>query len=383
VKFEDLADIRDQLADPSAHVARGAVPGLIPEGLSLLYGHSGSGKSFAAIGIAARIAVGASIAGIPIGRADVAYVATEDLHGIRRRALAMADALGAGRSANLYVSSGPDVPSHAENFAHAFFDAFDRAWFSPSLIVIDTLGATFLGETANDDRAATAASTQFLKIASRMRCSVLVVHHSGKDAERGMRGSRVLQDRADAVFRVERTSIGAALTVEKMRNGASGGRIDVTLTPYMFEPAPSVRIETLIATDFSRAEDVPGTADRRLAADARSALQVLERLLAVPDSGRNVSLEVWRTETLKKLGKSNAVTGRTAFFKAKKALFAAKLIVETQDGITVPDGSRRNGNAPGVLDTEGVPRSPSVGRGERGNDRPSTSEDPENENHDD
>jgi hypothetical protein len=52
--------------------------------------------------------------------------------------------------------------------------------------------------------------------------AILLIHHSGKDADKGMRGSSSLLGAADVVLRVAEVGDGRSVRVEKNRDGESG-----------------------------------------------------------------------------------------------------------------------------------------------------------------
>ena len=89
------------------------------------------------------------------------------------------------------------------------------AGLSPRLIVLDTLARCFGAGDENQTRDMNA----FVHGCDKLRewfpgASVLVVHHTGKNAERGARGSIALTAAADVEFQVEPSAVGGI----KLRN---------------------------------------------------------------------------------------------------------------------------------------------------------------------
>ena len=71
----------------------------------------------------------------------------------------------------------------------------------PNMVVFDIFGDTFSGDENSKegmDLPLEAAS----KISHAMDCSVILVHHAGKDQSRGARGHSRLEDKAEVVIRV-------------------------------------------------------------------------------------------------------------------------------------------------------------------------------------
>ena len=69
------------------------------------------------------------------------------------------------------------------------------------------------------------------KIARELRCLVLLVHHSGKNSDAGMRGSSALLGAADAVWAISNDSGARTVTLAKSKDGADGLVWNFTLEP--------------------------------------------------------------------------------------------------------------------------------------------------------
>ncbi len=76
-------------ADTAPRAGEWLVKGILPnEGLAVMYGPPGSGKSFLAIDKAMTIATGGTVLGAKTRRVGVAFVAAEAADGVRKRVLA-------------------------------------------------------------------------------------------------------------------------------------------------------------------------------------------------------------------------------------------------------------------------------------------------------
>lgn len=107
------------------------------------------------------------------------------------------------------------------------------------LALIDTVAAA---ADMTDDQHNAAGTNQGIfntlhQLARTFDLCVMVVDHLGKDATRGTRGSNAKEASADVVWRVtgtvseEGTVSHTAMTISKLRGGASGKRIPYTLKP--------------------------------------------------------------------------------------------------------------------------------------------------------
>lgn len=66
----------------------------------------------------------------------------------------------------------------------------------PDVVFIDPLISFTSGCNLNKDWVATPIIAQFLELAQNHNCAVVILHHEGKDREKGLRGSSTLRDEA-------------------------------------------------------------------------------------------------------------------------------------------------------------------------------------------
>jgi len=89
-------------------------------------------------------------------------------------------------------------------------------------IVIDTYARAMAGANENDAKDVGQAVAHCDIIHRKTGATVLLVHHSGKDASGGARGSSALRAAADVEIEVVRTQQYRAATVTKMKDGQDG-----------------------------------------------------------------------------------------------------------------------------------------------------------------
>lgn len=107
--------------------------------------------------------------------------------------------------------------------------------FQPNIVVIDTL-ATASGDVDENDSKfgkLLTSSGPVGRIKRAFNCTVICVHHSGKDLERGSRGHSSIGGNADGMFRITADKEARIVTklVEKMRDGEDGFSVEYSLTP--------------------------------------------------------------------------------------------------------------------------------------------------------
>ncbi|WP_341632087.1 AAA family ATPase [Sphingomonas agri] len=177
------------------------------QGLALIYGHPGSGKSFLAIDFAMHVALGWNWNGLRTRRGVVVYVAAEGQKGLRNRIVAFKRHYGLAGPIPLALIPTPiDLYNSAADQA-ALCDAVRAAAARyeepPALIVVDTISKTIgAGKENTDDLAVYVANCGAL--ASAFECCVIPVHHRPKDAESTEpRGHGSLKGGMDTVILVE------------------------------------------------------------------------------------------------------------------------------------------------------------------------------------
>jgi hypothetical protein len=162
--------------------------------LSMLYGPSNAGKTFVALDIAMHIAAGKSWRGLHVNGGPVLYIAAEGGAGIRNRLAAIKHDQPDMESASFtLLPVGLDL--HGKCDAQAICEVMPDD--APALVVVDTL-ARSMG--AGDENTAK-DTAMFLRNCDMIRettgAHVMIIHHTGKDEERGARGSSALRAAVD------------------------------------------------------------------------------------------------------------------------------------------------------------------------------------------
>ena len=217
------------------------IQGLIQEEtLALIYGPQDSFKSFIAVDIALSAAAGrpwASFGGkekaggfMPVRPLTVVYVAGEGAAGVETlRRPAWRKARGIPDDQRLQFYTVDMMPSFgAAGDAEELVEEIELAGIEPDIIVIDTVarGMQGLEENSVKDTGTFVAGLDMLK--RRFRCSILAVHHTGKDASKKSRGSTNIPASFDAHFEVKADK-GQLLAYVKNEKQKDGEPIERTL----------------------------------------------------------------------------------------------------------------------------------------------------------
>ena len=173
---------------------------LYRETLAVLYGPPKKGKTFVAIDIAMAVATGSGWAGGDVEAGNVLYCLGEGLSGLGRRMKAWRTHHHIDEKANLWITGSVPQLSSPEDVAQLLNDLGD---IRPDLIVIDTLARAAIGveENSSKEMGMVIAGAELIK--EHTGACVLLVHHTGKDTERGLRGSSALAGAIDSGIQVE------------------------------------------------------------------------------------------------------------------------------------------------------------------------------------
>jgi len=201
------------------------IKGLIPEcSLASIYGPSGSFKSFLALDWACHIATGKDWDGHKVKQGAVLYVAGEGGFGVTQRVRAWelqhkVETLD--NLARLPVPVFPAAYDQVKAVLEYCQEIKDKTGHAVKLVILDTLARCYGGNDENSSKDMGAFIKGCDTIKQLTRATVLVVHHSGKDAEKGGRGSSSLPAALDVEYRVKRDGEdqqALVLTCSKMKD---------------------------------------------------------------------------------------------------------------------------------------------------------------------
>jgi hypothetical protein len=202
---------------------RWIVDDIIPEAdLVILYGASGSGKSFIAIDLTMAIARGIEWRGKAVRQGRVVYIAAEGGGGFRNRLKAYA------HHHAVDLAGVPFGVIHATpNFmlkddVKAVAAAINAAQ-GADVIVVDTFAQVTPGANENAGEDMGLALKHARRIGEETGAVVILVHHSGKDEARGARGWSGLRAAADAELEVVKTPAGRWMRTTKQKDGDDTG----------------------------------------------------------------------------------------------------------------------------------------------------------------
>lgn len=202
------------------------VRGVLPRAeLAVVFGESGSGKSFFALDLCAAITRGFGWKNKRTTQGGVVYVCAEGSGGFKARLKAYAHAHEV-ELAELpaVIADAPNLlePKDAGALTKAIADWIAQRGKSVDVVVIDTLSATTPGGNENSGEDIGRVVSHCKRLHRETGALVVLVHHSGKDATKGARGWSGLRAAADTEIEITRNGDYREATITKMKDGTDG-----------------------------------------------------------------------------------------------------------------------------------------------------------------
>lgn len=333
------------------------VEGLLNQGeLSAFIGPPNVGKTAMLTYAAICVAAGVPMFGKPTVQGGVLYCGLENPTSVHLRMLATKQKMGLTENLPMAIVEDPvnfGTPNRDGDLILESCEKFEQAMGQKvKLIVFDTLSRLMSGADENSAQAMSQVVRELDRIKHATGAHIAVVHHTGKDAGKGARGSNCLLGAVDTEIMIRKDSIVAT----KQRDmEVSGKPIGFRLEVRDLGRRRNGTMATSVAV-------VPMTADEQAAAIELSeigpttntglAYNILKRLiadegeLAHPSLGLPEGIKVhgrkeWEEsmgEELYSAGTSHA-TKHKAFTRALKSLTAAGK-VKCVDGVVWVVGPR-------------------------------------------
>lgn len=180
-----------------------------------IYGPSGSLKSFAAIDLGMAVAHGIPWQGKDVKQGAVVYVTGEGTAQIGHRLDAWDMANGTVGSDAPFHLIPVGVPVSDPTWVSNLIEDIEAAGISPVMIWLDTLARTFGAGDENSQKDMNAYVNGVDRLRDHFGAVVGIVHHTGKDSDRGLRGSSALYAAMDTVIKTDRK--GNTLTLKNQQ----------------------------------------------------------------------------------------------------------------------------------------------------------------------
>lgn len=301
--------------------------------LIVLFGESGSGKTFMVLDIVAAIARGVEWRGNKVRQGRVVVIAAEGGAGYRNRLKAYAARHG------LDLADLDIWVIHAQPNMLLKDDALDvcrgiLAIGGASLVVIDTFAQVMPGANENAAEDMGKALAHCRGICTAVKAPVLLVHHSGKDASRGARGWSGLKAAADAELEVLRLPTGRMVRVSKQKDGEDGlaWGFELDQVPVGTDEDGDVVTSMVVRETELPAVQQVGAALKGLSKQQKVLVEVVNEIAAAQTDGIEVAEVI--AEVLRRTGKDGTRNGKRDVKRALDALCERDDVnYSVQDGV--------------------------------------------------
>jgi KaiC/GvpD/RAD55 family RecA-like ATPase len=281
--FGEAAD--SALSEPANQLIEGV---LDEGGLSVIYGDSGSGKTFAALDMAFHVGASLDWNGKKVRRGLVVYVAAEGGRRIKRRIAALQK-----RYREEYGDVAPDPlfalvryqidlrsnDADLKSLLALVREAEKKTGEKCVWLIVDTLSRAMAGGDENSP----VDMGRIVAAADRFRAETgahfTYVHHTGKDAARGARGHSLLRAATDT--EIETTA--GSLTLTKQRDGELGFKIGFKLVDLEIGMDAKGNCVKSAVVEWGSSMSKPATAKRDVPRAQRLLMSVIEA--AIDEAG--------------------------------------------------------------------------------------------------
>lgn len=320
---------------PPAWRIRGVLPA---RGVVFVVGESGSGKTHCVLSMSMAVALSRPWFGRRCKGGRVVIVNAEGDIALRVQAAVRRDAIDPDDLTELQVVDRAFCLTDDEE-VNALIDRLQieiTHGFRIDVIVIDTLSRVLVGADENSSLDMGRAIAALQRIEQAFQCTVVVVHHLGKDKGRGPRGHSALYAAADSVLSIDRTGDVRTLQATKMRDGADGDslltfRLEVVDLGALAEldpesgADPDERVTSCVVVQADE-ESHCAPQPKPMGRVQRAVLDVL-KAAGAPQS---------RAQLVQLLGQ-NGFTNRSGIYAAIDAHLRSGAVIEGLDRLYVPD----------------------------------------------
>lgn len=188
--------------------------------LAVVYGESGSGKSFFMLDMVAAVATGRDWQGHKVKPGRVVIVAAEGAGGFRKRLQAYTMETGIPQD-KIDIGVIDATPNLLRDDDIGMASAINAAR-GASIVVIDTLAQSMPGGNENGGEDMGLVLAHCKRLHRETGALVLLIHHTGKDVTRGARGWSGLKAAADAEIEITRSDEQRVARVTKLKDGEDG-----------------------------------------------------------------------------------------------------------------------------------------------------------------
>ena len=134
----------------------------------------------------------------------------------------------------------------------AFIEQIEAKSINPGIIVIDTLARSMVGMNENDSMDAGLVIAAMDAVRDHFECTVILIHHSGKDDSRGARGSSAFFGGFDVIYEVTAAieTKAAKITCKKMKDADDAPDLYIKGYSYKVKEGDSLVFKSVKASEY-------------------------------------------------------------------------------------------------------------------------------------
>lgn len=306
---------------------------------TLLYGASGSGKSFVAVDMACSIATGTSWQGQDTEEGAVFYIAGEGHSGFKKRFRAWQQQNNVTLQDKPLFLSQTTIGLPDDTNLRKLIDEIDllvaETGHKPKLIILDTLARCLIGdENFAKDIGGFIQSLDTLRL--KYGCCVLTVHHTGHNETTRARGSSALKAAMDTELSLNDTKGTIELSITKQKNHEAPASLHFKLE--QIDLGNDINSAVITSTDKPNFK-TGGTLNKndQIVLNALQELETTHQLQMATDSesvatAQPILIQQWRELAYKSLTQSTQKSKKDTFTRSMNRLVACSQVVKNSNG---------------------------------------------------
>ena len=303
------------------------VKGILPaSGLAAIFGQPGSAKTFIALDMAFAVAEGVEWFDMRTHACPVVYVNLESCGGLKKRLAAW------------QMDKKRSIPDAVRFVIEPFHiledvDALAQGIESGTVVFLDTLNAAAPGLDENSSRDMGLILEAAKKLQRLTEGLVVLVHHCGKDSNKGLRGHSSLLAALDAAVEVGRNGDARYWRISKAKEAEDGTRRGFRLKTVGlgYDEDGEPEISCVVEPDRSPVQEE----ERPLSPSLTYALESLKAALE-EEKTDSVHVDAWRNHYYARHTADNTHAKKTAFLRVRKELASLGKITVLNDCYSIP-----------------------------------------------
>lgn len=249
---------------------------LYPNTVSAIYGPPGSAKTFFVLSMGAAIASGEEWGKRRVRKAGVMYIGLEGAKGLEKRIQAL-KMKGLLKDGSPFAAKNPGndqlnlmKEEHVDKLVEMIKAFQEEKSVTKGIVFVDTFARATAGGDENSAKDIGVAIVHASMVQERTGWCVCLIHHSGKQLDKGMRGSNALLGGLDTVMQVTKHELDSKIRVmksEKQRDEEEDEGIYCKLEKVELGIDEDGDPVTTCVIRFLEKEEIPVKAEKKSADD--------------------------------------------------------------------------------------------------------------------